>query len=344
MNYSSLMVLRQRSWLHLKFGASLRDSSPNPSSNTPPPQLLHCQKKQQTTKPYHYKDHRKSLCSSHADKLQEVRRIVDETKGEKETLFLIDSLQKLCVDYHFQEEIEAKMHSLYEKQFEIIHAEANNIVQVCLLFRLLRQARYPISTDVFYRFHDGRGEFMASLAKDMEGLISLFEASNLNFGGELILYRANEFSRIHLMNSLDTDLVVHIKQTLETPYHLTPQRFKARQILDNNASNNKTFYYNFNIVELGKMDFAILQSMYQEELKEVTRWWKESGLGQVLGFARVQPMKWFAWLMASLPNPKLSNYRIVLSKVVGFVYLLDDIFDVEGSLDELYLFTRAIER
>lgn len=116
---------------------------------------------------------------------------------------------------------------------------------------------------------------MASLTKDMEGLISLFEASNLNFGGELILYRANEFSRIHLesyMNSLDTDLEVHIKQTLEIPYHLTLQTFKARHILDNNASNNKFFYYNFDIVELGKMDFTILQSMYQEEFKEVTRY------------------------------------------------------------------------
>lgn len=125
-------------------------------------------------------------------------------------------------------------------------------------------------SDVFYRFHDGRGEFTASLAKDMEGLISLFEASNLNFGGELILYKANEFSRIHLkscMKSLDTDLELHIKQTLETPYHLTLQRLKARQILD----NNKFFYYNFNIVELGKLDFTILQSMYQEEFKEFTR-------------------------------------------------------------------------
>lgn len=48
--------------------------------------------------------------------------------------------------------------------------------------------------------------------------------------------------------------------------------------------------------------------------------------------------------MMSLPNPKFSKNRIVLSKVIAFVYLLDDIFDVEGSLDELYLFTQAIER
>ncbi|KAG6469938.1 (3S,6E)-nerolidol synthase 1-like isoform X1 [Zingiber officinale] len=327
--------MQRSSCLHPKFVASLHNSS---SSNP-----LHF-RKQQTTKPYHYNDHQKSLCLRHTDKLQDVRRIVDETKGEKETLFLIDSLQKLCVDYHFEEEIEAKMHSLYEKQSKIIDGEPNNIVEVSLLFRLLRQAQYPISTDVFYRFLDRSGEFMASLANQMEGLISLFEASNLNFGGELMLYRANEFSRIHLkpyMTSLDSDLAVHIKQILENPYHLTLQRFKARQILDNNISKS---YYNFNIVELGKMDFTMIQSLHQKELKEVTRWWKESGLDQELVFARVQPLKWFIWPMTCLPNPKFSEYRIVLSKVIAFVYLLDDIFDVEGSLDELYLFTQAIER
>ncbi|XP_074592122.1 (3S,6E)-nerolidol synthase 1-like [Curcuma longa] len=339
----SCMVLTQCSFgLHPKFVASLRNNSTNPSSNTSPP-LPDFQKQQKIMKPYRYHD-QESLCSRHTDKVEEVRRIVHETKGEKETLLLIDSLQKLSVDYHFEEEIEEKMHSLYEKRLKIINGEANNIMEVSLLFRLLRQAQYPISTDVFDRFLDRRGEFMASLTKEIEGLISLFEASNLNFGGELILYRANEFSRIHLkpyMTSLDADLAVHIKQILDNPYHLTLERFKARQILDNNTSK---FYYNFNIVELGKMDFSMIQSLHQKELKEVSRWWKESGLGQELGFARVQPLKWFTWPMTCLPNPKFSKYRIVLSKVIAFVYLLDDIFDVKGSLDELYLFTQAIER
>ncbi|KAG6472742.1 hypothetical protein ZIOFF_070219 [Zingiber officinale] len=48
--------------------------------------------------------------------------------------------------------------------------------------------------------------------------------------------------------------------------------------------------------------------------------------------------------MTSLPNPKFSSYRIVLSKIIAFIYLLDDIFDVEGSIDNLHLFVQAIQR
>ncbi|RWV97082.1 hypothetical protein BHE74_00021193 [Ensete ventricosum] len=46
--------------------------------------------------------------------------------------------------------------------------------------------------------------------------------------------------------------------------------------------------------------------------------------------------------MTSLPNPKFSQRRLALTKVIAFVYLVDDIFDLNGSLDEVRLFTDAI--
>ncbi|XP_064979856.1 probable terpene synthase 13 [Musa acuminata AAA Group] len=48
--------------------------------------------------------------------------------------------------------------------------------------------------------------------------------------------------------------------------------------------------------------------------------------------------------MTSLPNPKFSQHRLALTKVIAFVYLIDDIFDLKGSLDELRLFTDAINK
>lgn len=79
-----------------------------------------------------------------------MRRMFDQTRGDKETLLFIDSLQKLAVDYHFEEEIEAKMHSLYDQRLlSIANGEASSMGEVALLFRLLRQARYPVSTGNF---------------------------------------------------------------------------------------------------------------------------------------------------------------------------------------------------
>ncbi|XP_074557925.1 (3S,6E)-nerolidol synthase 1-like [Curcuma longa] len=333
-------MLAHCSSFYPKFLASLHINNTNPSS-THIPRPLQLQK-ERIMKSDIYED-QESLCLRHSDRLSQVRRMFDQTRGDKETLLFVDSLQKLAIDYHFEEEIQAKMHSLYDKRFTIADGEASSIVEVALLFRLLRQARYPISTDVLHRFHDGRGEFMASLSKEMDGLMSLFEASNLNTGGELILYRAKEFSSHHLrsyMASLGPEFAVAIEQVLEAPSHMTLQRFRARQYLD----STDNFYHDLNVRELGEMDFTMLQSLHQKELKEVTSWWKKSGLGKELGFARDQSLKWFTWTMTSLSNPKFSSYRIVLSKIIAFVYLLDDIFDVEGSIDDLHLFVQAIER
>ena len=72
-------------------------------------------------------------------------------------------------------------------------------------------------------------------------------------------------------------------------------------------------------------------------------WWKELGLSE-LEFARDQPLKWYIWSMACLTDPSLSEQRVDLTKPISLIYIIDDIFDVYGTLDELTLFTQAIDR
>lgn len=50
------------------------------------------------------------------------------------------------------------------------------------------------------------------------------------------------------------------------------------------------------------------------------------------------------WPMAILPDPKLSQERVDITKPIAMVYIVDDIFDVYGSLEELTLFTEAVSR
>lgn len=73
-------------------------------------------------------------------------------------------------------------------------------------------------------------------------------------------------------------------------------------------------------------------------------WWKELGLSKELEFARNQPLKWYIWSMACLTDPSLSEQRIDLTKPISLIYIIDDIFDVYGTLDELTLFTQAVDR
>ena len=57
-----------------------------------------------------------------------------------------------------------------------------------------------------------------------------------------------------------------------------------------------------------------------------------------------QPIKWYMWPMACFTNPSFSDQRIELTKPISLVYVIDDVFDVYGTLDQLTLFTYAVNR
>jgi len=48
--------------------------------------------------------------------------------------------------------------------------------------------------------------------------------------------------------------------------------------------------------------------------------------------------------MACFTNPCLSEQRIELTKFISLIYIVDDIFDVYGTLDQITLFIDAIIR
>ena len=47
---------------------------------------------------------------------------------------------------------------------------------------------------------------------------------------------------------------------------------------------------------------------------------------------------------ACLTDPSLSDQRVELTKPISLVYVIDDNFDVYGTLDELTLFTNVVNQ
>ena len=48
--------------------------------------------------------------------------------------------------------------------------------------------------------------------------------------------------------------------------------------------------------------------------------------------------------MASLTDPSFSEQRIELTNAIALIFIIDDIFDVYGTLSELIIFTEAVNR
>ncbi|GFS29467.1 terpene synthase 14 [Actinidia rufa] len=220
----------------------------------------------------------------------------------------------------------------------------HDLYEVSTLFRFLRQEGHNVTADVFNNFKDKEGRFRSELSTDIRGLMSLYEASQLRIEGEDILDQAADFSS-QLLGRWTTDPNHHearlVSNTLTHPYHKSLATFMAKSFLHDCKGQNG---WVDNLQELAKMDLTMVQSIHQKEVLQVSQWWKDTGLANELKLARNQPLKWYMWPMAALTDPRFSEERVELTKPISFIYIIDDIFDVYGTIEELTLFTDAVNR
>ena len=76
----------------------------------------------------------------------------------------------------------------------------------------------------------------------------------------------------------------------------------------------------------------------------MSRWWNDLELQSRLSFARDRVVECYFWMVGVYFEPSYSRARIILSKVLAIVSLLDDTYDVYGTSQECELFTKCIER
>ncbi|KAJ4850701.1 hypothetical protein Tsubulata_035876 [Turnera subulata] len=223
----------------------------------------------------------------------------------------------------------------------------NNLRATSLGFRILRQHGYQVSHDVFIKFTDQNGKFKRILKEDIKGILSLYEASFLAFDGEQILDEAKKFTTLHL-NTLRENtgknwqlLAVEVNHALELPLHRRTPRLEARWHIETYQERKDA---DQELLELAVTDFNMVQSVYQTELRDLSRWWMNMGLANKLSFARDRIAECFYWAVGMIFEPQYSYCRKGLTKVASFITILDDVYDVYGTLDELVLFTDAVER
>ncbi|XP_047977602.1 (-)-germacrene D synthase-like [Salvia hispanica] len=274
----------------------------------------------------------------------EVKKLLAQTPDDSALkMELINAIQRLGVAYHFSEEIDdslSKIHQNYDTQSS---KDKDNIGVLALRFRLLRQHGYRVSCDVFNGLVDKEGNLKESLIDDVEGMLSLYEASNYGINGEDILDKALDFTSSHLRNSLQkimsTSLSNRVKEALEMPISKSLIRLGAKKFISmyqQDESHNQT------LLNFAKLDFNIVQKIHQRELHHITRWWEDLEFGKKLPFARDRVAECYFWIVGVYFEPQYDTARVFMTKVIALTSIIDDIYDVYGTLDELRLFTHAI--
>ncbi|OEL13008.1 (S)-beta-bisabolene synthase [Dichanthelium oligosanthes] len=272
---------------------------------------------------------------------EEVSGMFQASKNVVEKMNLVDVVQRLGIDHHFEEQIATTLASIHSAEFN-----CSSLHEVALRFRLLRQQGFWVSADEFDKFKNEDGSFNSGITNDPKGLLSLYNAAHLLTHNERTLEDAILFARSHLesiRNSLKPPLADQVGRALEIPLPRTLKRVEAISFIPEYSSvQDQT--YNPLILELAKLDFNLLQHLHQKELKAFTQWWKDLSGEIGLDYARDRIVECYFWSYTVHYEQANARARMILAKLFMLTSLLDDTYDAHATLEEARELNKAIER
>ncbi|PPD82476.1 hypothetical protein GOBAR_DD20586 [Gossypium barbadense] len=186
---------------------------------------------------------------------EEVRMMLGNMVDPLEKLKLIDTIQRLGLSYHFEAEINKTLKNIRTDRISIGAWKKDNLYATTLEFRFLRQH---------------------GVNQDFKGLL------NLELVTKLLKQCLKE-------NNDHQYLWILIDHALELPLHWRMPRLEARWFIEAYEKNKDK---NPIILELAILDYNIVQSIHQEDLRY---WWKELGIGKRFSFTRDRVMENFLW-------------------------------------------------
>ncbi|RRT34383.1 hypothetical protein B296_00049056 [Ensete ventricosum] len=237
---------------------------------------------------------------------EEVVKLIQEEKELEDQLQLIDHLQQLGVAYHFKDDIKDALGSIHGSLEDKSMLLKDNLHATALLFRLLRENGFDVSEEMFSRFKDEKGHLKTCLQHQIKGILSLYEASYLGKEGEFVLIEAMDFTTKHLKKLMEEgSLEPRFREHVAHALEL-PLNWRMQRIHN--------------------------------------RWWTDLGLAQRLPFFRDRLMENYFWTVGWAFEPQFWSFRQMQTKLVSLITVIDDAYDVYGTLDELELFTNVVDR
>ncbi|XP_025885206.1 alpha-farnesene synthase isoform X4 [Solanum lycopersicum] len=266
-----------------------------------------------------------------AEKLkEEVGCMFSNTTSPVAQLQLIDGIDKLGLSAYFEVDTKETLENiiLYMKT----SSTSKDLYATALCFRLLREHGYHASQDMLKDLFDGKGK----LPLDMKTSLELFEGSHLSIDGENLLNDIRLFSTKNLKNlSLDVDRLT------SNPLAWRVRWYDVRKHIITAQNCNDT---NPMLLKLAKLNFNIIQATHQKDLKDVIRWWRNVSIIENLEFTRERIVESFFFAVGIASEGEHGSMRKWLAKVIQLILIIDDVYDIYGTLADVQQFTVAIEK
>ncbi|XP_069150493.1 alpha-farnesene synthase-like [Solanum lycopersicum] len=258
--------------------------------------------------------------------------VVAEIENPLAKLELIDSINKMALSHLFDKEIMVflqNMEKLKDSDNEM------DLYSTALYFRIFRQYGYNVTQDVFLSYMDEMGEKInVDTNMDPKTMMQLFEASHLALKDENMLDEARIFCTNNLKNIIP----------MEMPLHWKVEWYNTREHISKQANEKEEGVSKLKLLQLAKLNFNMVQAEHQKDLVHILRWWRNLGLIENVSFSRDRIVESFLWSVGVAFEPQHSNFRNWLTKAITFIIVIDDVYDIYGTLQNLQLFTDAVVR
>ncbi|KAK4711354.1 hypothetical protein R3W88_005867 [Solanum pinnatisectum] len=163
------------------------------------------------------------------------------------------------------------------------------------------------------------------LPLDIKTLLDLLEGSHLSIDGDKLLNNIRLLSTKNLKNlSLDVD------RFTSNPLAWRVRWYDVRTHIINTTQNSNNT--NPMLLKLAKLNFNIIQATHQKDLKDVIRVYKG------------QEVESFFFAVGIASEPEHGSMRKWLTKVIQLILIIDDVYDIYGTLADVQQVTVAIEK
>ncbi|CAK9165639.1 unnamed protein product [Ilex paraguariensis] len=280
-------------------------------------------------------------------------------------LCTVDNLERLGIDRHFMKEIRSVLDETYRAWLQGEEEIFMDIATCAIAFRLLRTNGYDVSSDLLTQITKGDGcfELPRGHVKGISAVLELYRTSQfIIYPDESSLKKQNSWSSHFLKQKLSSGSIhsvgldryirQEVDDALKFPSHANLDRVANRRNIEHYVVDStrvlKTSYRSSNIsngdfLKMAVEDFNICQSIHSEELKHLERWVVDNRLDK-LQFARQKMAYCYFAIVASISSPELSDARISWAKNAVLTTVIDDFFDIGGSMEELVNLIQLVER
>ncbi|KAL0306082.1 UNVERIFIED_CONTAM: Ent-kaurene synthase TSP4, chloroplastic [Sesamum radiatum] len=278
-------------------------------------------------------------------------------------LCTVDNLERLGISRYFRKEIQSVLDETYRcwlQGDEEIFMDASTCA---LAFRILRMNGYSISSDqISETVRECLSNSFCGNMKDIHTTLELYRASkfilrsderdreNQNLRLKDLLEQELSHGPIH-SSQLGRNIDQEVNHALQYPFYVNLDRIaKRRNIECYNFDNTRILKTSFCSPNFGNKDFLFMsvedfnkcQAIHRKELKELERWVAENRLDE-LKFARRKSAYCYFSAAATFFAPELSDARMSWAQNGVLTTVVDDFFDVGGSMEELKNLIHLVE-